>query len=100
MQHSYTWLVQSREGFDRIAGDTPPGRQARRIIRQKLAAYDGMPIYSELRHYGHPSNREWKQYFVPEDDQQIEDRCPFGGKTPERRANRAGSDWADPQILW
>jgi FPC/CPF motif-containing protein YcgG len=74
---SYLWLVQARDGFDTVAGDSPQGRNARRIIREKLVAYDGIPIYSELAHYGSAANREWKQYFVPDGDEPIEQACPF-----------------------
>jgi len=77
MHLSYLWLVQAREGFDSIAGDTDRGRKARGLIRQKLASYDGLPIYPELGHYGHPDNREWKQYFVPETNECITTACPF-----------------------
>ena len=76
-QHSYLWLVQVRDGFDVVAGDTPQGRNARRIIREKLAAYDEVPVYPELAHYGDTANREWKQYFVPETNEPIAARCPF-----------------------
>jgi len=75
--HSYLWLVQARDGFDTVAGDSPQGRNARRIIREKLAAYDVIPIYSELAHYGSAANREWKQYFVPETESPISEVCPF-----------------------
>lgn len=70
-------LFQARDGFDVVAGDTPQGRRKREIIREKLAAYDAVPIYPELAHYGHPENREWKQYFVPEDNVPVATRCPF-----------------------
>ena len=74
---AYTWLVQAREGFDLIAGDTVQGRAARRVIRKKLLSYDGMPIFPALNHYGRPENLEWKQYFVPEANDPITDRCPL-----------------------
>ncbi len=77
MRLSYLWLVQARDGFDMIAGDTDRGRKARRLIREKLASYDGLPIYPELGHYGRPDNREWKQYFVPETNELITTACPF-----------------------
>ena len=75
--HAYTWLVQAREGFDLIAGDTVQGRAARHVIRKKLSSYDQMPIFPALNHYGRPDNLEWKQYFVPEGHQPITDKCPL-----------------------
>jgi FPC/CPF motif-containing protein YcgG len=89
--HSYLWLVQARDGFDTVAGDSPQGRNARRIIREKLAAYDGIPIYSELAHYGSSANREWKQYFVPDGDEPITQTCPFRADRSRGGVNRTGS---------
>jgi FPC/CPF motif-containing protein YcgG len=76
-------LVQSRDGFDVVAGNTAMGRNARRIIREKLEAYDRVPIYPALGHYGAPENREWKQYFVPETNEPMSKRCPFHPETDE-----------------
>lgn len=80
-RRSYLLLVQSRDGFDVVAGNTAKGRNARRIIREKLAAYDRVPIYPALGHYGTPENREWKQYFVPETNEPMSKRCPFHPKS-------------------
>jgi N-omega-hydroxy-L-arginine synthase len=77
MARSFMLLIQCREGFDLIAGDTPQGRHARALIRHKLAAYDAVPMYPELSHYGHAGNREWKQYFVPETNAPVAEVCPF-----------------------
>jgi FPC/CPF motif-containing protein YcgG len=77
MATAYLLLVQTRDGFDVVAGDTPQGRRARNIIRQKLAAYDPLPPYPELAHFGTATNREWKQYFVPDDNRPPATRCPF-----------------------
>ncbi len=77
IKHSYLWLVQARDGFDIVAGNTPQGQNARRIIREKLALYDEVPIYPELAYFGDESNREWKQYFVPDDNTPLAQKCPF-----------------------
>jgi FPC/CPF motif-containing protein YcgG len=77
MTGAYLLLVQTRDGFDIVAGDTPQGRRARALIRQKLSAYDPIPPYPELAHFGTTSNREWKQYFVPDDNSPPAVRCPF-----------------------
>lgn len=74
---AYLLLIQTRDGFDLVAGDTPAGRRARQTIRRKLAVYDPIAPYPELGHYGSPDNREWKQYFVPDDNLPIAARCPF-----------------------
>jgi FPC/CPF motif-containing protein YcgG len=77
MTSAYLLLVQTRDGFDVVAGDTPQGRRARGLIRQKLAAYDPVSPYPELAHFGTTSNREWKQYFVPDDNRPVAEHCPF-----------------------
>lgn len=77
MASAYLLLVQTRDGFDVVAGDTPQGRRARGLIRQKLAVYDPIAPYPELAHFGTAENREWKQYFVPDDNGPMPGRCPF-----------------------
>jgi FPC/CPF motif-containing protein YcgG len=77
MASAYLLLVQTRDGFDVVAGDTPQGRRARSLIREKLAAYDPVPPYPELAHFGTTTNREWKQYFVPDDNRPAAGHCPF-----------------------
>jgi uncharacterized protein len=76
-EHSFTLLFQSRDGFDVVAGDTVQGRRARDLIRRKLAAYDAVPVYPELSHYATAENREWRQYFVPEENVPLARECPF-----------------------
>ena len=77
MQRSFLLLIQARDGFDILAGDTPHGRRARRIIREKLTAYDGMAPHPALAHFGTDDNREWRQYFLPDDNETTIERCPF-----------------------
>jgi FPC/CPF motif-containing protein YcgG len=77
MAGAYALLVQARDGFDAVAGDTPNGRRAREVIRRKLAEYDSVPLYPALAHYGRADNREWKQYFVPESNTPLTERCPL-----------------------
>lgn len=77
MSGAYLLLIQTRDGFDAVAGNTPRGRRARDLIRRKLAAYDPIEPYPELAHYGTANNREWKQYFVPDDNAPLATRCPF-----------------------
>ena len=74
---AYVLLIQTRDGFDAVAGNTPHGRRVRGLIRRKLAAYDPIGPYPELAHYGTADNREWKQYFVPDDNAPVAARCPF-----------------------
>ncbi|MBC7788815.1 MAG: YqcI/YcgG family protein [Anaerolineae bacterium] len=77
MDNAFLLLFQARDGFDVVAGDTPQGRRARAIIRTKLAAYDDVEIWPALGYHGRPENRDWKEYFVPESNDEIATLCPF-----------------------
>ena len=77
MDNAFLLLFQARDGFDVVAGDSPQGRRAREIIRTKLAAYDEVPIWPALGYHGRPENRDWKEYFVPDSNDEIAFRCPF-----------------------
>jgi thioesterase domain-containing protein/FPC/CPF motif-containing protein YcgG len=70
-------IIQLREGFDLVAPNTPAGRRVRGIIRDRLEAFDELPIYSELGYYKDPRNREWKQYGIPDGPEPQMTRCPF-----------------------
>ena len=72
-----TLIIQLREGFDLVAPDTPAGRRVRGTIRDRLAAFDELPVYSELGYYKDPRNREWKQYGIPDGPEPQITRCPF-----------------------
>jgi len=85
-ERSFMLLFQSRDGFDVVAGDSVQGRRARDLIRRKLAAYDAVPVYPELAHYATAANREWRQYFVPEDNVPLAAACPFHVSRARRAA--------------
>lgn len=72
-----TLVIQLREGFDLVAPDTPTGRRVRGMIRERIEAFDEVPIYEELGYYKDLRNREWKQYGIPDGDQPQRARCPF-----------------------
>jgi FPC/CPF motif-containing protein YcgG len=87
---SFMLLFQSRDGFDVVAGDSPQGRRARDLIRRKLAAYDAVSVFPELAHYATAANREWRQYFVPEDNAPLAGECPF--HVTSRRASPSSTE--------
>lgn len=69
---------QPRWVFEGLAADTPRGVAARRVIRKRLRAYDdGMEPSAYLGDYGDAGNREWRQYFLPDDNASELPRCPF-----------------------
>ena len=70
-------LMQPRSSFFGLDGHTERGIQARAVTRERLAAWDAMPSHPDLGAYGDPNNREWKQYFLPDDNQAANGACPF-----------------------
>lgn len=70
---------QPRFVFDDIAESTPAGKNARRIIRGRLGEYDSVPPHRSLGSFGSDDNREWTQYFLPDDESTVprQARCPI-----------------------
>ena len=78
-RHSPGFLItfQPRWVFEGLEADSPRGIAARRVIRKRLARFDEVEASPELGAYGDPANREWRQYFLPDDNDTPEPRCPF-----------------------
>ncbi|MDA2810391.1 YqcI/YcgG family protein [Nocardiopsis sp. RSe5-2] len=83
---------QPRFVFEGLEGTSPRGRNARRIIRGRLDAYDEVPPAPVLGDYGTAGNREWTQYFLEEEEgAAVPPRCPFSVRAPRAPgAQRAG----------
>jgi N-omega-hydroxy-L-arginine synthase len=69
-------IINPRERFDVVAGDTTAGRKVRSNIRSRIAHYDGTPHSPQLASYG-AGSIEWKQYGILEENVDRADRCPF-----------------------
>ncbi len=74
---------QPRWVFEGLEGDSPRGRRARDVIRERLLSYDDVPPHAELGNYGAPGNREWAQYFLPDDAEAVPARCPLHASHPK-----------------
>jgi uncharacterized protein len=70
-------LFQPRNVFNHIEGDTPAGRKARRTIRQRSIKWDHMGIHPDMGSYPEKNNREWKQYFLPDNITPVQGQCPL-----------------------
>lgn len=75
-----TLVLQPRDGFDIVAGDTPAGRKVRNSIRSRIMAHDRIPPSPELGHYGDAEKREWPQYGLPDTNEAVRGSCPFRKK--------------------
>jgi FPC/CPF motif-containing protein YcgG len=70
-------LFQPRSVFLGIEGGTPAGIVARSRIRDRLRAWDLAAPHPAMGDYGDPSNFEWRQYFIPDDDSDLHPVCPL-----------------------
>lgn len=70
-------IFQPRSVFLDIAGGTPAGALARSRIRERLDAWDLSRPHPSMGDYGDPSNFEWRQYFIPDDDSDLHQVCPL-----------------------
>ena len=68
---------QPRFVFEDLKPDSDSGRNARTIIRGRLADYDRVALTSMVGNYGDPENHEWRQYYVDDGEDVISlGACP------------------------
>jgi FPC/CPF motif-containing protein YcgG len=82
---------QPRWVFDELAPGSRRGIAARRTIRRRLAAYDGVAPSAFLGDYGDPANREYRQYFLPDSEaaeQALPPGCPFAARAAASAGRR------------
>ncbi|MCI0764170.1 YqcI/YcgG family protein [Bacillus sp. TL12] len=72
---------QPRIIFDGLEGDRPKGSYSRQMVRERVEKWDQLPKHPNISHYGDPNHHEWKQYFIGDDVEPIEGKCPFHHKT-------------------
>ncbi|GAA3738528.1 YqcI/YcgG family protein [Streptomyces tremellae] len=85
-RHSPVFVItfQPRWVFEGLEPDSARGSAARRVIRTRLRRFDNVDPAPELGSYGDPENREWRQYFLPDNNDKPLTGCPFRGRRPER----------------
>jgi FPC/CPF motif-containing protein YcgG len=85
-------VINPRERFDKVAGDNGPGRRVRRLIRDRVHAYDGL-AHSPVLGSFEAGDIEWRQYGLMDDNESRADRCPFrlrlGAKSSARHLDDA-----------
>lgn len=72
----FTLVINPRERFDVVAGDTPEGARVRSKIRARSGDYDGVAHSPLLGRYKQ-GELEWVQYALPEDNTAQPSDCPF-----------------------
>lgn len=80
-----TFVINPRENFDAVASkETLSGRLVRQNIRNRVERYNGEPAPDELGFYGHPDNREWRQYQLAEAGLDRPQECPFKARAIDK----------------
>jgi len=74
-------VFQPRSLFIDPATSQPIAADIRQRIHKRMLAYDGMSVHPDIGFYGNPTNREWKQYALPDDNEPESGSCPFHTRT-------------------
>jgi uncharacterized protein len=84
-RYSSTFMVtfQPRWVFEGMNGSTKKGQQIQKVVRDRLQTYDDVSPHPELAWYGNPDTREWKQYFLRDENDEGLAKCPFHFKKKE-----------------
>ncbi|MFC0273890.1 YqcI/YcgG family protein [Metabacillus herbersteinensis] len=72
---------QPRRIFDGLEGTSKGGIMSREKVRERVEKWDQLPKHPNISHYGDPSHKEWKQYFIGDDIKPIQGKCPFHTKS-------------------
>ncbi len=74
-------IFQPRRLFIDPATSQPIAPEVRHRIHKRMLAYDGIAVHPDIGFYGLPTNREWKQYALPDDNSPETGSCPFHTRT-------------------
>lgn len=69
-------MIQPRSSFT-VLSKNANGTAVRERVRERLRQWDNTGVHPDLGVYGDSANREWKQYFLPDDMQPVTGKCPF-----------------------
>ncbi|MFM0609410.1 amino acid adenylation domain-containing protein [Paraburkholderia sediminicola] len=75
-------LFQPRAVFVDKVTNRAISTQARSEVRRRLNIWDEVPPHADLGYFGDTDNREWKQYFLPDNDTPNFGACPFLRRNP------------------
>lgn len=73
---SLCFVINPRERFDIVAGNDEHGWRVRRLIRDRVHAYDGIEHCPQLGSYN-AGEIEWWQYGIFDTNVERQDSCPF-----------------------
>ena len=78
---SLTLIFQPREGLDLVSPPDWRGDGIRTEIRARITNYDSLPASPDLASYGSPSNRDWRLYFLPDNEEGFRTECPLTSRS-------------------
>lgn len=81
--HGLEITVQPRGTLADLTADTEAGKEARRIIRDRLREYDNVPQHPDIGDFSDPGSREWKQYLLPKRNSESLEACPLNISSSE-----------------
>ena len=79
--HGLEITIQPAGVFEGLSGMTDKGQKARSTIRDRLADYDAIPKHPDSGDYSDPRRYEWKQYMLPETNDESIARCPLSERS-------------------
>lgn len=79
--HGLEITIQPWGIFEGLTGLDDEGQEARTVIRERLAAYDDIEAHPDAGDFVDPRTREWKQYMLPETNEESVARCPLPERT-------------------
>ncbi|TAA69142.1 YqcI/YcgG family protein [Planococcus salinarum] len=74
---------QPRRIFEGLTGTEKGGIMSREKVRQRVEKWDQLPTHPDISHFGDPEHNEWKQFFIGDDSEPLEGKCPFSHKAAE-----------------
>lgn len=77
-------VMQLRDGIDYIAPANKQGNAIRKLIRKRIADYDLVPVSNHLATHGQGKNRDWKQFWLGDDDAKQKKSCPLKSMHEEK----------------
>ncbi|WP_025784315.1 YqcI/YcgG family protein [Sporosarcina sp. D27] len=76
---------QPRKIFKGLKGTEKGGIMSRDKVRERVEAWDHLSKHPDISHFGDPEHNEWKQFFIGDDSEPIQGKCPFTHKEMRRR---------------
>ncbi|HCU2028558.1 TPA: YqcI/YcgG family protein [Pseudomonas aeruginosa] len=73
-------LFQLRDGIEFVAPYNAKGDEVRDTIRQRIEAYDDVPLAPDMTTHGEGGNKDWAQYWLGDGMQTYQGRCPLHRK--------------------